>query len=139
VNFEYSLVFPPRADGSYIKRPILSVAFFANGRKASGVALVDSGADMSLAHRTYAEKLALSSFQKTVIRGIGAVDMPCAVANVEISIEGSHRTIMIPFGFVDSPLVDVILGRGTFFDTHDVLFKADRGTFEIARITKKRQ
>ena len=102
------------------------VTLCKNARKANGYALVDSGADMSLAHISYARQLNLASSRITTIRGIGAENVPCMIAEIVLSIDGIPGEIVVPFGFVDSASVEVVLGRGKFFDTHDVLFRVSK-------------
>lgn len=109
------------------RRPALEIYFRVAARGFHRqIALVDSGADVSMASKDLCEVLGLdwTAGTRTILRGISQKP-ECAVAGmihpVDLFIREVGVEITIPFCFADGP-APLLLGREGFFDTFRITF-----------------
>ena len=138
MRYAYSIVYPPREDGSYILRPIVDVRISGPAGERYIHAIIDSGADISIAHGEYAEKLGIKKQRSVEIVGVNRQALRGFIGEMMLDIGGIQGAIATPFVFVDNPAEHIILGQQVFFDLHRILFERHKRTFEITRIRNKR-
>ena len=104
--------------------PIVPV--MVEGRERAVIhALVDSGATMSLFHKSIAEDagIDLKDTEEVYLAGIGGYVRARVKRQVKTSIEGL-RSINIPIAFTEYITSDIaILGRQGFFEAFEIIFK----------------
>ena len=106
--------------------PIIPLELCGNGRSISTDALVDSGADASLFHATYAEEIGIDDIKdgpQLPFYGISGAPVRGYVHDVEIEIGGNRfGPIGIAFSRDLSPDAFNILGQRDFFALFPVKF-----------------
>ena len=114
------------------------VEIFGNKRTKKMLALIDSGADVSMLNLGVAKMLDidLSKAERGTTIGITGVQ-ETYIATVEIKVEGQVGKRKIPVRFIDSEYVDMLLGQEGFFDAYRIKFEKDHDTFEITPSRKK--
>lgn len=121
-----------------IKRPVVMVEFFGKKGSKKLLALVDSGADISLLNIGVAELLGIDLSKAVRGRTIGiSGGQETWLSTIEIQVENQEERITIPVQFIDSPHVDALLGQEGFFDHYRIKFEKDHDTFEITPAKKK--
>lgn len=102
------------------------------------LALVDSGADVSVLNIGVAELLGIDLSRAERQRTIGISGMQeTFVSTIEMQVEKQDERIKIPVQFIDSQYVDALLGQEGFFDHYRIKFEKDHDTFEITPAKKK--
>ncbi|MEK6898887.1 MAG: aspartyl protease family protein [Nanoarchaeota archaeon] len=132
LSFKYKSI--QRPNGIGVKSPVIPVVLSGNGSiKQEFVALIDSGADLSVIPEDVAELLNLN-LKKTIekSRGIGGeVDVKNTEMNLSIKKGHESYTFSIPVQVVlgDSK-IPPLLGRRGFFDKFRITF--DQANFSIS-------
>ena len=136
ITFKYKTV--KRPDGTNIKTP--SIPILLNGfEKFKTIALVDSGADISVMPKAIAELIGLNiSGEITSAYGIGGrVDSVETKANITIEKGHEHYNFVMPIkvvlGDYDFP---VILGREGFFDKFVISFDQASEKVSLKRVIR---
>ena len=136
ITFKYKTV--KRPDGTNIKTP--SIPILLNGfEKFETIALVDSGADISVMPKAIAELIGLNiSGEITSAYGIGGkVDSVETKANITIEKGHEHYNFVMPIkvvlGDYDFP---VILGREGFFDKFVISFDQASEKVSLKRVIR---
>jgi len=137
MRYSYSIAFPPREDGSYIIRPMVDIRIFGPQGERNAKALIDSGADFSIAHAEYAEKLGVEKQRDIEIVGVNRQPLKGFVGVMALHIEGIPGMRDVPFVFVDRPSEHIILGQEGFFDMHQIRFARHQRMFEITKVRNK--
>lgn len=130
--------YPEETEYPIFSRPILPITLFGPaGTFEIADAIVDSGADFSLFHSSYAEQVGIDLRKGTAvsISGIGS-DVYGTLIDAKISIEKSEKNLEIPIIFSDD-INMVLLGQIGFFDAYTVRFERKKGFFYIVPVTKK--
>lgn len=117
----------------WISRPVIPVALLHKDKSIKVLALVDSGADISLFHASLARELGidLANGRKEIFRGISegqGVDV--YIHGIGLQVIGGDP-IEIDVGFTESKSVGAILGQSGFFDHYHVKFERDKERVEI--------
>ncbi len=125
IIFKYKL--QKRADGVEAKLPHIPIEIKGNGPGwIQTMALVDSGADVSVIPRDLAELIGLDlSGKETIANGIGG-QVKTLKTKMSIKIQNSHEN----YKFRDVPVevimqetkAPMILGRNGFFDKFIIIF-----------------
>jgi hypothetical protein len=138
MKYKYYGVSPLNTQHKTIKRPMVMVEIFGNKRTKKMLALVDSGADVSMLNLGVAKMLDidLSKAERGTTIGITGVQ-ETYIATIEIKVEGQVEKRKIPVRFIDSEYVDMLLGQEGFFDAYRIKFEKDHDTFEITLSRKK--
>jgi len=125
LTFKYKLV--KRSDNVEIKSPSIPVTLAGSGGKYQFIALVDSGADISVIPKEVAELLGLDlSGKREEARGIGG-KVPSVQTKLQIELIKPHEiyNYNIPVKVildVKDEEIPVILGRAGFFDKFVITF-----------------
>jgi hypothetical protein len=134
MKYEYGLLYPPDAQGSYRKRPMIEVQLHGPHGTFRELALVDSGADRSLVHREIADVLGIEYRQGTRHHVIGVSGLTDVwYTAIAMRFAHSRSTLTIPVGIIDTPYVGVLLGQEGFFDLHRITFERALNTFSITQ------
>src|SRR3989344_2415684 len=120
LTFKYKRV--KRAGNVEIKSPSIPITVWGVGQRFEFIALLDSGADLSVIPKDVAELLGLKlSGQKEEARGIGGkVDAVQTTMNIELGKPHEKYTltnipVKVIFNHMDQE-IPLILGRAGFFD-----------------------
>ena len=123
LTFKYKKI--KRYDKSQIKTPSIPVTISGKGAKYDFIALVDSGADISVIPRSIAELLGLNLKEKMEeASGIGGI-VPAIQSRVNLEINKGHEhySFEIPIKVImndtDFP---ILLGRAGFFEKFVITF-----------------
>lgn len=111
--------------------PYLRVRLFGPKTSLEVLALVDSGASISVLPFSVGEKLGYNweeSLSIQITGNLSAAQSKLIAARVRVPEVGSTS---VAFAWTQSPLGKVILGQEDFFDTFDIHFRGSRKTFEI--------
>jgi hypothetical protein len=137
MKYSYTSTLAVDTQGHYAKRPMIEVELI--GKKwINGLALIDSGADCNMINIEYAEPLGILHGKEKEYTGIEGKQMKCFIANIPINVKHFDLPISIPFAFIDSPAVDILLGQEGFFDKFRIKFEKDHNVFEITYPPKKK-
>ena len=138
MKYKYYGVSPLNTQRKTIKRPMVMVELFGTNGSRETLALVDSGADVSLVNLGIAKRLGidLNDAEKRMMMGI-AGGQETFLSTLAIQVEGQNEKVKIPVCFIDSPHVGVLLGQEGFFDHYRIKFEKDHDTFEITPAKKK--
>lgn len=121
--------------------PILKINLFNQTNKDAfpHEALIDSGADCCIINSSFAEQLLNVDYKTgvpTYMKGIAGT-LPTKIYMHDLLFEipsiPNSRTI-IPFGFMDSPTIDVVLGRYIFFDKFRITFEQSKFIFSVQMV-----
>ena len=138
MSFKYKVV--ERPDGTIVKTP--SIPITINGKTESSydvIALLDSGADISVIPQDFAELIGLDLNQKTTVAfGIGG-EVKSIEDQIEIMVKKGHEeyTFRVPvkiiLGDYDFP---ILLGREGFFNKFLITFDQEKQKVSLKKITR---
>src|SRR5438105_690156 len=107
----------------WTSRPIVNVRLFFGDRHQKVLALIDSGADITLFHLSLAKTLGITAFEREGrVYGISEEQMPVHYQKLNLQLDGIEEPIEIEAGFVDSPGVGALLGQSGFFEHFRICF-----------------
>jgi predicted aspartyl protease len=135
MNFKYKSL--PRKDGPPRKTPTIPVTFIGPEDSIDIMAILDSGADISVLPMEVGEQLGLDlAKNRSPCSGIGG-EVDTAEDHVRVRISQGHEnyTFDIPVKVVLDPKasIPVLIGRDGFFEKFEITFDEKR-----ARISFKR-
>jgi len=135
MNFKYKSL--PRKDGPPRKTPTIPVTFIGPEDSIDIMAILDSGADISVLPMEVGEQLGLDlAKNRSPCSGIGG-EVDTAENHVRVRISQGHEnyTFEIPVKVVLDPKasIPVLIGRDGFFEKFEITFDEKR-----ARISFKR-
>lgn len=123
--------------GKMVKRPMLELELLdKDGKKLFGsLGLIDSGADTTMLNMQYALALGVdfANVSDKKVRGIGPGEVRTKPGMVKFRVTKLSEVIELPVWFIDSPNVDILLGREVFFEIFRVKFEMDHDTFEVIK------
>jgi len=125
ITFKYKRV--KRDKGIEIKSPSIPINISGSGSKYQFMALIDSGADVSVIPKEVAELLGLDlNKNKEEARGIGG-KVPAVQTNINIEIGKPHEiyNFNIPVKVIMSDVdeeIPILFGRVGFFDKFIITF-----------------
>ncbi len=136
ISFNYKSV--KRPDGTLVRIPSIPVTFFGK-ENFDSIALVDSGADISIIPKDIAEILGLKIDEKKIdkVYGIGGT-VRAIESNVNINIQKGHENynFNLPIKVVlDNYDFPIILGRIGFFDKFIISFNQKREKILLKKIS----
>src|SRR3989338_1757626 len=138
LNFKYKRV--KRPNDNEIKSPSIPIVLQGKGSKYSFVALIDSGADVSVIPKDVAELLGLDlSAKHEEARGIGG-RVPAIQTNVNLEIGKPHENynINLPVKVIlndGDEEIPVLLGRSGFFDKFIITFDQSKEIVSLKRVS----
>jgi len=116
----------------WTSRPILRVRLSFGDRNQALLALIDSGADVTLFHISLARLLGIKQFAREgKVIGISGEQMPIYYQWVKLDLDGVAEPVEIEAGFVDSPGVGALLGQTGFFEHFRICFDRSREELDI--------
>lgn len=122
-------------------KPLLPVQLVGNNGKSKGlVALIDSGADVSLAHAEYGRLLDIDIESGLLWNYGGSVDKKQGAAYIHQLhlIIPNHSSLDIEIGFTEDIADGIFLiGQRDFFRRYEVHFYLQKGYFEIINTKDK--
>lgn len=122
----------------WILKPHLRVRLFYQDptRYADILALVDSGADLSLFHASVGRLLGIDVTQGRPIRfrGVSGTGFTVYLHTIHLQIRGARGAIALEAGFTDAPIVKAILGQVGLFDAYRITFERAKERIEIVRV-----
>src|SRR5258708_38681387 len=121
----------PRAP--WINRPIIPVRLSHKAASLEVLALLDSGADISLFNATVAEELLIdiTSGDHKEFFGISGHTIDVYYHPIRIQLIGSSESITVTVGFTTSRFTRAVLGQADFFMHHQVKFERSKEQLEI--------
>lgn len=134
ISFKYKAV--KRPDGTDSKTPSIPITLIGVSIKFEGIALIDSGADISVISKDIAELLGIDmNGEKTTAFGIGG-KVNSVESKMKIIIEKGHENYFfeIPVKVIlDDFDFPILLGRLGFFDEFIISFNQ-----KLERVTLKK-
>ena len=116
----------------WTSRPIVRVRLSYGNREQALLALIDSGADVTLFHISVARVLGINTFEREGRAvGISGEPMPVFYQKLQLRIDGADETVEIEAGFIDSPGVGALLGQSGFFEHFRICFERRREVIEV--------
>ncbi len=138
MNFKYKSL--PRKDGPPRKTPTIPVTFFGSEDSIDIVAILDSGADISVLPLEVGEQLSLDlTRNRSPCGGIGG-EVDTAEDRVRVRISQGHEnyTFEIPVKIVLDPYstIPVLIGREGFFDKFEITFDEGRERISLKKTAR---
>lgn len=137
LNFKYRIV--KRPDGSEVKTPSIPITFSGN-QKISNLALLDSGADISVVPKAIADWLGLDlTGERKTAFGIGG-KVEAVDSKTNILIERGHEKyyLQIPVKVImDQYDFPVLLGRLGFFDNFIISFDQSNEKVTLKKVIQR--
>ena len=140
MSFKYKTI--KRLGGNIVKTPSIPVSL--TGRsfiKIEFMALIDSGADLSVIPRDVAELLDLNlEGEKDKSRGIGG-EVEVVNTKMQVNIQKGHEdyTLQIPVQVIlDDNKIPVLLGREVFFDEFRITFDQINEKVSLKKVTQNK-
>ncbi len=113
-------------------RPLVRVRLSFGHRYQSVLALIDSGADITLFHLSLAKTLGIETFESQGrVSGISGERMPIYYQRVFLQLNDTQEPVQIEAGFVDSDGVGALLGQRGFFEHFRICFDRSQEEIEI--------
>tara|TARA_Y100000310_G_scaffold301013_1_gene337114 strand:+ start:367 stop:798 length:432 start_codon:yes stop_codon:yes gene_type:complete len=139
VSFKYKTI--KRPDDQEVKTPSIPVTLIGNSPiRIEFMALIDSGADLSIIPQDVAELINLDlSGEKDKSRGIGG-EVEVVNSKMKIHIEKKHERYLleVPVQVVlGESKIPIILGREGFFDHFKIIFDQRNERILLKRTTEK--
>jgi predicted aspartyl protease len=139
MNFKYKSL--PRKDGPARKTPTIPVTFIGPGESIDIVAILDSGADISVLPLEVGEQLGLDLTKKRgPCGGIGGeVDTAEDYVRVRIAQGHENYTFDIPVKVVLDlkSSVPVLIGREGFFEEFEITFDERRERISLKKVAQR--
>ena len=138
MNFKYKAL--PRKEGPPRKTPTIPVTFVGPSDSVDLVAILDSGADISVLPLEIGEQLGLSlTKDRSPCAGIGG-DVETSEDHVRIRIMQGHEnyTFEIPVKVVLDPgcNIPVLIGREGFFEEFEITFDESRERLSLKKVRR---
>jgi len=139
LSFRYKRV--KRPNNIEVKTPSIPVILSGKGTKYQFIALLDSGADISVVSEDVAELLGLDiSGRKEEASGIGG-KVPAVQSSVNIELGKGHEnySFSIPIKVVfnkGGQEIPILLGRSGFFDKFLITFNQKEERVLLKRVTE---
>jgi predicted aspartyl protease len=135
MNFKYKSL--PRKDGPPRKTPTIPVTFIGPEESIDIIAILDSGADISVLPMEVGELLGLDlTKNRSPCSGIGG-EVDTAENQVRVRISQGHEnyTFAIPVKVVLDPnaSIPVLIGRDGFFEKFEITFDEKRERISLKR------
>ncbi len=113
--------------------PLIPIRLSAKGRTIQLLALIDSGADVSLFHSSIAAKLGLDTDIGQTMRynGIEGQSITGQLYTVDLQVVGANERMTMNVGFTDSSGVHAILGQQDFFEHYQITFERYNERLEL--------
>jgi hypothetical protein len=129
-----------REDTKY-KQAGFTIDIIKNGKTISNLAIVDSGAYISIFPDSFAESFGIdkSKCKKHEVGGITGPDVEGFESNVKIRIPKFDEEFEIPVVFVPDLNSDVLLGQKGFFDLFRVKFDKVQNTFSLISVESAKE
>jgi predicted aspartyl protease len=139
MNFKYKSL--PRKDGPPRKTPTIPVTFIGPSDSIDIVAILDSGADISVLPLEVGEQLGLDlTKNRSPCGGIGG-EVETAEDHVRVKIVQGHEnyTFDIPVKVVLDPKssIPVLIGREGFFEEFEITFDERRERITLKRVAPR--
>lgn len=117
----------------WISRPVVPVRLEYKAVSLEVLALLDSGADISLFNATVAEELLIdiTSGDHQEFFGISGHTIDVYYHSIGIQLVGSSESITVTVGFTTSRFTRAVLGQADFFMYHQVKFERYKERMEI--------
>jgi hypothetical protein len=116
----------------WTSRPIVRVRLSFGDRRQAVLALIDSGADITLFHISLAKTLGIEHFEREGrVYGISGEMMPIYYHKLKLQLDGTDEPMEIEAGFVDSPGVGALLGQSGFLEHFRICFDRRKEEIEI--------
>lgn len=137
IVFHYQIL--PDTYTNKIKKPIIKLALKGNTPNAVNViALLDSGADVSVIPKGLADFLNLKLSNKDEAKGIGG-KIVIWNSEVEVRVSNGHENYKfdMPIQVSEDDSVPIIMGRKGFFDKFKVIIDESSERVELKRLTSR--
>jgi len=137
IVFHYQIL--PDTYTNKIKKPVVRLSLRGNTPTAVNVvALLDSGADVSVIPKGLADFLNLKLRDKSEAKGIGGI-ISIWNSEVNIKITNGHENynFKIPIQVSEDDSVPIIMGRSGFFDKFRIIIDESSERVELKKLTPR--
>ena len=110
--------------GQIIKRPVVPLILRGNKNSIEVLGYLDTGSDVSLISKDFADLIGINYFEQTEIFGITGDEMEVDIGNVNIIVgkRSEKYNFTIPTLITRKEDSQVIIGRKGFFDQFKITF-----------------
>lgn len=129
-----------RKDNGVVKKPVLEIEISYNSKTTRQLAIVDSGADMTLISSDIAKLLRINTddLEKTDIGGIMGSTPHGRICELGITVARfEDEPCTVTAVFVPELRSNVLLGQEGFFDNFRVQFLKDIDVFKLSRVQRE--
>lgn len=137
VTFKYGIL--PEHYSKEKKKPVIKLTFKGSNQTILDViALLDSGADVSVIPKGLAEVLGLDFREKRTSKGIGG-EIDVWNSSVNISMKGEHEPykFLLPIQIANNDDIPPIIGREGFFNKFKIMIDEDNQKITLKRNSNK--
>lgn len=120
---------------------MLEVEVSKSGQSFTQVAIIDSGADITVMSSEVAEAIGIdaATCEKKFVSGIGGIPQEGFLCDVDLKVENISGSVTIPVLFVPGLQFNYLLGQYGFFEHFRVRFDKDRDIFALMKVPKKKK
>jgi predicted aspartyl protease len=137
IVFHYQIL--PDTYTNKIKKPVVRLSLKGNTpTTVNVVALLDSGADVSVIPRGLADFLNLKLHDKNEAKGIGGtISIWNSEVNIKVTNGHENYNFKIPIQVSEDDSVPIIMGRSGFFDKFKIIIDESSERVELKRLTQR--
>ena len=124
-----------------LKKPMLEVEVSYNDKSFTQVAIIDSGADITVMSAEVAEAIGIDRTvcEKKFVSGIGGSPQEGFLCDIDLKVEKISGSVTLPVLFVPGLQFNYLLGQYGFFEQFRVKFEKDRDIFALMKVPKNRK
>jgi hypothetical protein len=120
--------------GKHKKRPVVEVVLSRNGKRREFLAVIDSGADVTMMSTQIADMFEIDWKQLPTSRtlGISGTTQVSYLGSMDVAVKKIGEALTLPVLFTEAN-IPILLGQEGFFDAYRIKFEKDHDTFEITK------
>ncbi|MHB8860440.1 MAG: retropepsin-like aspartic protease [Minisyncoccota bacterium] len=124
-----------------LKKPMIEVEVSKDGQSFTQVAIIDSGADITVMSAEVAEAIGIDTeiCEKKFVSGIGGELQEGFSCDIDLKVDGFQKAVTIPVLFVPGLQFNYLLGQYGFFEQFHVRFYKDQDTFSLMKAPRKKK
>ena len=139
MKFEYLTVANSRTTkGALKKRPMIEIFLSTRDKTREYLALIDSGADVSMMSTEIADTLGVDwkSCKRSTTMGISGRSQTSYLGSLDVAVKSFGEAITLPVLFTEAD-IPILLGQEGFFDQYRIRFEKDHDVYEIVKSNRK--
>lgn len=127
--------------GVMIKGAFVEVSLHKNGKKISQIAMIDSGAYITMINAEVSDLLGVdkTKCEKFIVGGITKDRVEGWLCKIELKLDKFNDSIEIPVVFVPDLQTNMLLGQIGFFEKFKIKFECSQNIFSLSSVDETNQ